>query len=373
MAKISIREAYNFNFNFFEPIKKEALVLSWLIGFREYLLKNKIANYGDIMPNKKDISKFLKVSTGTIQNALKYAEDKGLFTSKQCIGTIIKNECEKAPAKMVSKKDKAAIEIKKYLINQKYDENEFIPSITELAQELKTSTNTIRLAINELIEAGFLRRENYKNNFVVAINAEIKLTEKEKSQSGEIKNKNLVKITKENMKKYIQKSYRAGDKIPPNSFFARILNVSIRTVNEASKELNKEKFLLSRRGRYGSIFINANNKETKSEKSMFMSKVRSEYEIKPNYDYKWEIALNHINNYILKNHEAGDKLPSMKDFSNKLNMSVSTVKKAVHQLISQGILFAQKGKYGGLFIVEMPQREDSYTWLAINPSYFNEN
>ena len=71
--------------------------------------------------------------------------------------------------------------------------------------------------------------------------------------------------------------------------------------------------------------------------------------------------------------EAGDKLPSMKDFSNKLNMSVSTVKKAVHQLISQGILFAQKGKYGGLFIVEMPQREDSYTWLAINPSYFNEN
>ena len=91
MAKISIREAYNFNFNFVEPIKKEALVLSWLIGFREYLLKNKIANYGDIMPNKKDISKFLKVSTGTIQNALKYAEDKGLFTSKQCIGTIIKN------------------------------------------------------------------------------------------------------------------------------------------------------------------------------------------------------------------------------------------------------------------------------------------
>ena len=373
MAKISIREAYNFNFTVSGQEKKEVLALAWLIGFREYLLKNKIANFGDIMPNKKDISKYLKVSTGTIQNALKYAEDKGLFTSKQCIGTIIKNENEKAPTKMVSKKDKAAIEIKKYLLNQKYDESEFIPSIIELSGELKTSTNTIRLAINELIETGFLRKEIYKNNSVLVVNKQIKLTEKERSLGNEVKNKNLVKITKENMKKYIQKSYRIGDKVPPNSFFARILNVSIRTVNAASKELNKEKFLLSRRGRYGSIFINANNKETKSEKSMFMSKVKNEYEIKPNYDYKWELALNNIKNYILKNHEAGDKIPPMKDFAEKLNFSVSTIKKAVHELILQGILYAQKGKYGGLFIVEMPQREDSYTWLAINPSYFSEN
>lgn len=373
MAKISIREAYNFNFSVNEQEKKELLVLKWLVAFREYLLKNKIANYGDIMPNKKDISKYLKVSTGTIQNALKYAEDKGLFTSKQCIGTLIKDENEKAPTKMFSKKDRAAIEIKKYLFNQKYDENEIIPSVAELAGELKTSTNTIRLAINELVETGFLRKEQYKNKIIVAINRQLKLTEKEKSLGGEIKNKNLVKITKENMKKYIQKNYKTGDKIPPNSFFVKMFNVSIRTVNAAAKELNKEKFVLSRRGKYGSIYINANLKETKSEKSMFMSKVKGENEIKPNYDYKWEYALNNIKNYILKNHEAGDKIPSMKEFSQKLNLSVSTVKKAVHQLISQGILFAQKGKYGGLFIVEMPQREDSYTWLAINPSYFNEN
>ena len=373
MAKISIREAYNFSFDFSESKRKEFLVLSWLIAFREHLLKNKIANYGDIMPNKKDISKFLKVSTGTVQNAFKYAEDKGFFTSKQCIGTLIKDENEKAPVKMISKKDKAVIEIKRYLSNQKYDENEFIPSVSELSNEIKTSTNTVRLAINELIETGFLRREIYKNNSVMVINKPIKLTEKEKSQNSEIKNKNLVKITKENMKKYIQKNYKTGDKIPPNSFFAKMLNVSVRTLNSANKELNKEKFLLSRRGSYGSIYINSNLRDVKSEKSMFMSKVKGENEIKPNYDYKWEIALNNIKNYILKNHEAGDKIPSMKEFAQKLNFSVSTIKKAVHELILQGVLFAQKGKYGGLFIVEMPQREDSYTWLAINPTYFNKN
>ncbi len=373
MAKISIREANNFNFNFSEQSKKEALALSWLIAFREYLLKNKIANYGDIMPSKKDISKYLKVSTGTIQNALKYAEDKGFFTSKQCIGTIIKNENEKAPTKMVSKKDRATIEIKRYLLNQQYEENEFIPSIQEFATELKTSTNTIRLAIYELMEEGFLKKEFYKNNAHIVINKQIKLTEKEKNFGNEIKNKNLVKITKENIKKYIQKNFKTGDKIPPNSFFAKMFNVSIRTINTATKELNKEKFLLSKRGKYGTIYINSNLKEKKSEKSMFMSKVKAEHDIKPNYDYKWEIALNNIKNYILKNHEVGDKIPSMKDFAQKLNVSVSTIKKAVYELTLQGILFTQKGKYGGLFIVEMPQREDSYTWLAINPLYFNEN
>ena len=79
MAKISIREAYNFNFSVNEQEKKELLVLKWLVAFREYLLKNKIANYGDIMPNKKDISKYLKVSTGQFKMPLNMRKTKVLI------------------------------------------------------------------------------------------------------------------------------------------------------------------------------------------------------------------------------------------------------------------------------------------------------
>ena len=371
MAKISIQNAFNFNFKFEDNFSKEELVYNWLIGFRDYLIKNKLAEYNDIMPSKKDISKYLKISTGTIQNAFRHAEDKGYFVSKQCIGTMIKNKDEKTPLKMISKKDKAVIEIKKFLYVHKYDENEFIPSLTELAYEIKTSVNTIRLAVNVLIEEGILRKDVYKKNTVLVVNSKVKPMEKEKTLSNEIKSKSLVKIVKENIKKYIVQNCGTNEKIPTNGFFAEMFNVSVRTVNSATRELNKEKFILSRRGNYGSLFLNKSLKDTKSEKSIFMSKAENKNKPALSYGYKWETVLNNIKHYILKNHEAGDKIPSMKEFAQKLHVSVTTVKKAVHELSVQGILYAQKGKYGGLFITEMPQQEDSFTWLAVNPAYFN--
>lgn len=373
MKKISISEAINSNISLELKSTKEELVLAWLIEFKNYLLKNKLAEYGDIMPSKKDISKYLKISTGTIQNAIKIAEDMGHFTSKQCIGTIISDiENKEKNIKMFSKKDKTVIEIKKYLINQGYEENEIIPTIIELASEIKTSTNTIRLAISELITNGFLRKENLNKKSVYMVNEKLKLSDKEKMPHSDIRNKNLVKILKENIKKYLQQNYKTGDKIPSNKFFTEYYKVSIRTINSAMKELNKEKIILSRRGNYGSIFLNTSLKEARSEKSMFMSKPQGKKDLKKNYNYKWEYAFDNIKKYILKNHEAGDKIPSMKDFAQRLNISVTTVKKAVHQLIQQGVLFTIKGKYGGLFIVELPQQEDSYTWLAINPDYFED-
>lgn len=371
MKKISIHEAFDLRVNFGSASSKEEIVLIWLLEFRKHLLENKIAVFGDVIPSKKDISKFLKVSTGTVQNAVRYAEDSGYFKSKQCIGTMISDENDKTnDVKMFSKKDKALIEIKKFLLNEGYEENETIPGIAELADDIKTSTNTVRLAIYELIQKGVVRKEVYDRKTVLILNSKIRLTEKERTGNSDIKNKNLVKILKENIKKYLVQNYKTGDKIPSNMYFAKMYKVSIRTVNSAIKELNKDKIILSRRGSYGSVFLNSGFKEAKSEKSMFMSKPGGKKELKNSYNYKWETALENIKNYILKNHEAGDRIPSMKDLAEKLNVSVTTIKKAVHELNLQGILYTQKGKYGGLFIVEMPQRDDSYQWLAINPKYF---
>ena len=47
------------------------------------------AHENDIMPDKKEVSSYLGVSIGTVQNAYRILEDKGLVHSKQRIGTII--------------------------------------------------------------------------------------------------------------------------------------------------------------------------------------------------------------------------------------------------------------------------------------------
>lgn len=370
MKKISIQETISIKPDFSGRTKEE-VVLNWLLEVRNYLLVSNIANFGDLIPSKKEISDYLNISTGTVQNAIKYAEDLGFFESRQCIGTTIKDPNEKtANIKMNSKKDKALTEIKRFLSIEKYEIGEIIPNIAEIADKIQTSTNTVRLALRKLTEDGFLRKETYNNKTALIINSEIKLTEKEKNSSHEIKNKNLTGILKENIKKFLSQNYKTGDKIPTNKEFAKMFNVSIRTVNSSLKELNKEKVILSRRGKYGSVFLNENIKKQTYEKSMFMSKPKSKKEIEKNYDYKWEFALENIKKHILKNYEAGDKIPSMKEFAKRLNVSVATIKRAVHELIKQEILYVQRGKYGGLFIMELPEKEDSYRWLAINPDMF---
>ena len=373
MKKISLNDTLLEPIEFTKDISKEKSVYDWLFRWREAVLSNGRGNFGDLIPSKKDFAKYLKVSTGTVQNAIRYLEDEGYFISKQCIGTMIKDAFKKDDElKMFSKKDKTLIEVKKYLILHKYDENEIIPSISELSSEIKTSTNTLRLALNELVQKKVLRKETHKKENVYIINSKIKLNEKEKSSIQEIKSKTLVKILKEKIKKYILENYKTGDKIPTNEELSKLFNVSIRTVNSSMKELNKDKFILSRRGSYGSIFLNTDIKEVKNEKSMFMSNPKSKREIKKSYKYKWENVLENITNYIIKNHEAGDKIPSMKEFASMLNVSVTTIKRAVKELSIAGSIYSQKGKYGGLFITEMPVKEDSYTWLAINPVYFEE-
>lgn len=372
MKKISIHETSQIMPDY-NKASKEDIVLNWLLEMRNYVLVNKIANFGDLIPSKKEISEFLNISTGTVQNAIKIAEDLGFFSSRQCIGTKITDPNDKlSEIKMFSKKDKALVEIKKLLFESNFGENEIIPNIIEIASEINTSQNTTRLALKTLIEDGILRREYKNKKVVLVLNSPIILSEKEKTGSREVKNRNLSKILKEDIKKYLSQNFKQGDKIPTNLEFAKMFNVSIRTINLAIKELNKDKIILSRRGKYGSVYLNEGIMNNKSEKSMFMSKPKAGGKLEKNYDYLWKKAFENIKKYILKNHEAGDKIPSIKELAKRMNMSHSSIRRAVLELSKQDILYTQKGKYGGIFVVEMPQKEDMYQWVAINPNYFEK-
>ena len=65
----------------YEP--KDFIVKKWLTNWILSAVKSNKIKVNDILPKKSEISEYLGVSTGTVQNAIRYVEDEGLLTSKQ--------------------------------------------------------------------------------------------------------------------------------------------------------------------------------------------------------------------------------------------------------------------------------------------------
>ena len=64
----------------------------------------------------------------------------------------------------------------------------------------------------------------------------------------------------EDLKMYITKNLRLGDKLPTHAKLAELLKVSIKTIHNALEILTKEGILLPKRGRYGTCVIKIPNK-----------------------------------------------------------------------------------------------------------------
>lgn len=233
-------------------------------------------------------------------------------------------------------------------------------------QRIGLGENTIRIALEELVSNNTLSVCLLKRNKCCWIyNLPIS------NDNLKFQDMDLVSAVAKKIKDYIVNNCQIGDKIPSNSIFAKMFNVSIRTVNEATKTLNEQKIILSRRGRYGTIYLNSPQKikkqKEREEKSLFMSRSKGEV-LQENYLYSWEKTLDALKKYIIQNHESGDKIPSMRELANILNVSTNTIKHAISIMCEDGYLIAQRGKYGGVFILEMPQKDtETFTWLALNP------
>lgn len=76
---------------------------------------------------------------------------------------------------------------------------------------------------------------------------------------------------------------------------------------------------------------------------------------------------------IAQNYEVGDKLPSIKELSAMLDLSPNTIRKAFHNLAQEGYLVFSRGRYGGTFVIDIPEVESqAFKWLAVNPLYAKE-
>ena len=106
----------------------------------------------------------------------------------------------------------------------------------------------------------------------------------------------------------------------------------------------------------------------REEKSIFMSRGKTQT-LQNSYMYSWETTLEALKKYIIQNHQAGDKIPPMAQLAPILGVSTNTIRRAINLMCQEGYLIAQRGKYGGVFILELPEKQtEAFTWLAINPS-----
>lgn len=351
--------------NIFES--KAIVIANWLIAWIEIDFKAKKIKETDLLPQKADLAYHLGVSIGTIQNAFRYVEDKGYVESKQCIGTMIRNrkQSHSAIRKLTSKRDVCINLIKKYIIEKKLKTGQNIPSSRVLANLIGASANTTRLALENLCSAGILER-NYKSAHEIGWMVKSNDFTLSKTNINISDNVTLVEKVEKDLENYISKNLKIGDKLPAHEQLSVELKVSIKTIHDALKTLVKKDILLARRGRYGTTVIKIPGQESvssKKETSIFASAQDTAF-------YNYEKTQNHIKSLIAKDYQIGSKLPSIMELSKDLDLSPNTIRKALTNLADEGYLRFTRGRYGGTFVMDIPDTSSqSFKWLAVNPKY----
>ena len=295
------------------------------------------ANKNDIMPDKKNMSEVLGIGIGTVQNAYRILEDKGLVVSKQRIGTIISSEQAK---KQTSKRDICMKTISDYMQKNNIDNIENLPSSRQLSKMFNIPLNTINSAINYL-----------KTGMTVKVQKSMTLAEK---------------ISKE-IEQYIEQNCKIGDNLPSINTLTKILNVSFKTVHEAEKILTNKRIITSYRGQHGTVILKMPKDKIKTRKEDLIFAPAHEAAF-----YYYEKIQTQIKKLIINNNlEIGSKLPTMRQLSSMLDANVNTIRRALKALAEDGYVALEKGRYGGTFVTNIPD-EQSYKWIALNSQYIDD-
>lgn len=345
---------------------KASAIGKWLIGRIENLLDNKIIEPEQLLPSKAEFAYRLGVSIGTVQNALKYVEDNGYIEAKPCIGTIIRDKSKPAlfSKKSTSKRDIIISEIKNYIKEKGFKAGDNISSSKGIAQALNRSVNTVRLALENLSTQGILKH-NFKNSTEQTgwflIREDFELEEHTPNRETLVE-----KVVKE-LKDYITQNHKPGERIISHAELSNMLKASMSTIHTAFKILTDEGILMTRRGQYGTIIMKMPNEKTNlnmpKETSIFAPAADAAV-------YYYEKTQNHIKKIIAQNYSVGDKLPPIAEFARQLNLSPNTIRKAFTNLAQEGYLTSSRGRYGGTYVIDIPETEtQNFKWLAVNPKY----
>ncbi len=342
---------------------KAIAIAKWMADWIKADLKSGNIKENNLLPTKSEFAYTLGVSIGTMQNALRHLEDLGHVESKQCIGTIVKDYKKNSSSmrKLTSKREFAIEEVKKFILKNKIKVGQNLPSSRAIAEKINCSPNTTRMALENLCTAGILTHKfkNAKETGWVLKNTEFAI-------NNTSSNETLVLKVQNDLKDYIANNLKVGDKMPAHEELSKELKVSIKTIHDALKMLINEGILLARRGRYGTSVIKMPNEmtvEQRRETSIFASAQETAF-------YYYEKTQNHIKKMLADNYKIGEKLPSIMELSKQMDLSPNTIRKAFHNLAQEGYLAFSRGRYGGTFVIDIPEMEEqTFKWLAVNPKY----
>lgn len=332
-------------------VAKTDAIVAWL---KAWIETSRLDGY--LLPTKAEFAYSLGVSLGTVQNVFKILENQNYIILKQKIGAIVLSAEDKNIRKQTSKVDIAVEAIKNYIISSDISEGEKFISARKLAKIVEIPLNTVGIAINKLTSEGILKMTE---NGIMLANKNISAQRHKTSET-------LVDKVKTDLKEYISENFNIGEKLPSNNMLAEKFKVSVKTIHTAIKLLEKENMLLCRRGAYGTIVTNTSKNsafEPRREMSIFASAQDTAF-------YHYQKTQNKIKKIISANYGIGSKLPTIKEFSEGLDLSPNTVRKALYNLAKEGILRFARGRYGGTFVIDMPDvEEQTFRWLAVNPKY----
>ena len=348
---------------------KSVTIGKWIANWITSALNNGEIEANQILPSKADFAYMLGVSLGTIQNAIRYIEDLGYVESKQCIGTLVKESKNSSSTirKLTSKRDNAIEAIKRYIISNNFKYGDTLPSAKTISMIIGFSANTTRLSLETLASFGIVshNKKNARESGWIVENPDITLSETNPSPNT----KTLVDMVVKDLENYIKDNLKVGDNIPSHDKLSKNLKASIKTVHDALKVLIDRQILLPRRGRYGTTVIRipgTDEIKLKPETSIFASAQETAF-------YHYEKTQNNLKKMIANEYQIGYKLPSIKELSAKFDLSPNTIRKAFHNLASEGYLVFSRGRYGGTFVIDIPEIEaQSFKWLSVNPQYAKE-
>lgn len=345
---------------------KSIVIGKWLSEWIKTDLASGKVQVNNIIPSKAEFAYLLGVSVGTMQNAFRYLEDLGYVESKQCIGTMIKdyNNSESIVRKLTSKRDLAVDAIKRYIKTGGFKVGSQLPSSSTVATIIGFAANTTRLALETLATQNIVchRFKNARDCGWSVITLDFDIKTGVISQSSET----LVDMVVKDLEDYINNNLKIGDKMPAHGELSKSLKASLKTVHDALAVLIDRGILLARRGRYGTSVIKMPNGQIstlKPETSIFAPARDTAF-------YHYEKTQNNIKRMIAEEYEIGDKLPSIMELSKKFDLSPNTIRKAFHNLAKEGFLVFSRGRYGGTFVIDIPEIEaQTFKWLAVNPQF----
>jgi len=354
---------------------KSIVIANWLADRIKTALKSGAFKISDVLPSKAEFAYLLGVSIGTMQHAIRHLEDLGCVESKQCIGTMIKDSTKPAALrKLTSKRDLAVDAIKRYIINDGFKVGSYLPSSRTIATITGFSNNTTRLAIDALVAEKILKRrfKNARDNGWMVLTLDIETSETHKGKNT----KTLVDMAVTDLEKFISTELNVGDRLPSHQALSKQLKVSLKTTHDALQVLVKKGYILARRGTYGTTVVklpdgtkNPANRQNKHKPEDEIFAPAKDAEL-----YYYEKTQNIIKKLIANDYEVGDKLPSIVSLAKKLDLSPNTIRTALHNLAKDGFLVFSRGRYGGTFVIDIPEITEGQTfkWLAVNPSFAKE-